>query len=169
MPEPTPIILYDPEFSISDMAPTTPAYVSLKCLMSHIEMTPDVSTVEITTSCGIREYPGSVKWTLRATLYHSFDPDGTNEVLTAAVEGGVPVDFKVIPSAGKPVSATNPLFYGQLIPQPFAPLSGDVGDASSFDFEWSIVGWGQVPLQSDVDPPVVTAAAATKTKAPAPA
>jgi len=175
MAEPAPVILYDPEFSLSDMAPTTPAYASLKCLMSHIEMTPDVTVVEVKTSCGVKEYPGTIKWTLKASLYHSFDPEGTNAVLTAAVEGGVPVDFKVIPSAGKAVSATNPLYYGQLIPQPFAPLSGDVGDASSFDLEWSIVGWASVPLTSDVDPPVVTASAArtskatTTTKEPAPA
>jgi hypothetical protein len=126
--------------------------------MSHIEITPDVTTVEIKTSCGVKEYPGTVKWSLRASLYHSFDPEGTNEVLTAAVEGGVPVDFQVIPSAGKPVSATNPVFTGQLIPQPFSPLSGDVGDGSSFDFEWSVIGWGNVPTQSDTAPAVAATA-----------
>lgn len=171
MPEPAPVILYSPELSISDMAPTTPAYVSLRCLMSHIEMTPEVSTVEVKTACGIREYPGTVKWTLKASLYHSFDPVGTNAVLTAAVEGEVPVDFKVIPNMNKPVGADNPLFYGQLIPQPFTPLSGDVGDASSFDLEWSITGWSTVPLTSETDPPVAReASTSSKTaKVPAPA
>jgi len=159
MAEPEPIILYNPDFSISDMAPTTPAYTSLKCLMSHIEMTPDVSTVEVKTACGTKEYPGTVKWTLKASLYHSFDPEGTNAVLTAAVESRAPVDFKVVPTTSKPVGADNPLFYGQLIPQPFTPLSGDIGDASSFDLEWSIVGWQLSPLTSDTDPPVATMAA----------
>lgn len=140
MAELQPIILTDPEFIVGG--------ASLKCVMSHIEMTPDVTTVEVKTACGTREYPGTLKWTLKASLYHSFDPLGTNEVLTAAVLADIPVDFAVIPSAGKPVSATNPRFSGQLIPQPFTPLSGDVGDASSFDLEWSISGWGRTPTTS---------------------
>lgn len=133
-----PIILTDPELTISGK--------TLRCLMSHVEMNPDVSTVEVKTACGVKEYPGTIKWSLKATLYHSFDPDGTNEVLTAAVSGGVPVPFTVIPSAGKPISTTNPQFTGNLIPQPFTPLAGDVGDASSLDFEWSITGWTNLPV-----------------------
>jgi len=74
MAELQPVILVDPELTISG--------VSLKCLLSHVELNPDVSTVEITTACGIRTYPGTLKWTLNASLYHSFDPQGTNEVLT---------------------------------------------------------------------------------------
>lgn len=142
MAEPAPVILYNPDLTIDG--------TTLKCLMSHIELNPDVTTVEVKTSCGIREYPGSVKWTLNASLYHSFDPDGTNEVLTAAVEAGVPVPFTVLPSSTKPISATNPEYTGMLIPQPFAPISGDVGDASSFDLEWSIVGWTTVPTTNIV-------------------
>lgn len=138
MPEPAPVILYNPEFTVDD--------TSLRCLMSHIEMTPDVTLVEVKTACGIKEYPGTVKWTLKASLYHSFDPVGTNAVLTAAVDAKVPVPFTVKASADV-VSATNPEFYGELIPQPFPPLSGDVGDASSFDLEWSISGWVLSPLQ----------------------
>ncbi len=135
-----PLILVDPELIISG--------ASLKCVMSHVEITPDVSTIEIKTSCGVRDYPGTIKWGLKASLYHTFDPEGTNEVLTAAVEANVPVAFSVIPSAGKPISATNPAYVGELIPQPFTPLAGDVGDASSFDLEWSIKGWLTVPVTS---------------------
>jgi hypothetical protein len=150
-----PLILIDPELIIDGS--------SLKCVMSHIEMTPDVSTIEIKTSCGVREYPGTIKWTLKASLYHTYDPEGTNEVLTAAVEAGVPVQFSVIPSAGKPVSATNPEYTGDLIPQPFTPLSGDVGDASSFDLEWSISGWTTVPVTNTTPLPLATGTA-TETK-----
>ena len=151
--EPTPVILYNPELTIND--------VSLKCLMSHVELNPDVTTIEIKTSCGIREYPGSVKWTLKASLYHSFDVDGTNEVLTAAVEGGVPVPFTVVPSSSKPISATNPEYTGELIPQPFTPLSGDVGDSSSVDLEWSIIGWTTVPTTNIVPAAPLAAEAVT--------
>lgn len=142
MADPTPVILYNPDLTINGK--------TLLCLMSHVEINPDVSTVEIKTSCGVKEYPGTVKWTLKASLYHSFDPDATNEVLTAAVEGKVPVPFTVLPSSSNPVSSTNPEYTGELIPRPFTPLSGDVGDASSFDLEWSITGWGLVPLTTTV-------------------
>lgn len=152
MAELEPIILVDPELIISG--------TSLKCLMSHVEFTPDVSTVEVKTACGVRDYPGTLKWTLKASLYHNFDPDGTNDVLTAAVEGGVPVSFEVIPSAGKPVSATNPSFVGELIPQPFTPLAGDVGDASSLDLEWSIKGWGSTPTTNITGATAATGATA---------
>ena len=151
----TPVILVNPVLTIDD--------VPLECLMSHVEITPDVTTIEVKTSCGVKEYPGTVKWTLKASLYHSFDVGGTNEVLTAAVEGGVPVPFTVVPSSDV-VSATNPEYTGDLIPQPFTPISGDVGDASSFDLEWSITGWGNTPTTNIV--PGAADAAATK-KAPA--
>ena len=152
MAELQPLILVNPILTI-DGAP-------LECLMSHIELTPDVTTIEVKTSCGVREYPGTVKWTLKAHLYHSHDPAGTNETLTAAVEGGVPVPFTVVPSSD-PISATNPEYTGELIPQPFTPISGDVGDASSFDLEWSIVGWGNVPV-TNIVPEAAAAAAATE-------
>lgn len=147
-----PIILTDPELIISG--------VSLRCAMSHVEITPDVTTVEVKTACGTKEYPGTLKWTLNASLYHSFDPQATNEVLTAAVVGAVPVPFSVVPSAGKAISATNPAFVGNLVPQPFSPLAGDVGDASSVDLEWSITGWGTVPTLSTT-PVAIAATGAT--------
>jgi len=53
MAEPEPIILYSPSLTINA--------VELKCLMSHIELNPDVSTVEVKTACGTKEYPGTVK------------------------------------------------------------------------------------------------------------
>lgn len=157
MPDLNPVILVDPELTISGS--------SLKCVMSHVEMTPDVTLIEVKTSCGVREYPGTLKWTLKASLYHSYDPEGTNEVLTAAVEGGVPVAFTVIPSAGNPVGPLNPEYSGELIPQPFTPLAGDVGDASSFDLEWSISGWGVTPTMSIT--PVAGRAAKSKATADA--
>jgi hypothetical protein len=138
MADPEPVILYSPSLTISGS--------ELKCLLSHIELNPDVSTVEVKTACGIREYPGTVKWTLKASLYHSFDPEATNEVLTAAVAGRVPVPFTVLPNSNQPISATNPEYTGDLIPQPFTPLSGDIGDSSSVDLEWSISGWLDVPV-----------------------
>ena len=160
MADPEPVILYNPDLTINGK--------TLRCELSHIEMNPDVSTVEVKTACGIKEYPGTVKWTLKASLYHSFDPLGTNEVLTAAVAAAAAVPFTVLPSSSKPISATNPQFYGSLIPQPFTPLSGDVGDASSFDLEWSITGWTTVPI-TNIVPVAGDQAAAAEEPAGAPA
>lgn len=157
--EPEPVILYSPSLTIDGH--------ELKCLLSHIELNPDVSTVEVKTGCGTKEYPGTVKWTLKASLYHSFDPEGTNEVLTAAVSGRVPVDFAVLPNSNQPISATNPEYTGMLIPQPFTPLSGDIGDSSSFDLEWSISGWLDVPTTNIVPPAGLTAEAPVEEPAPA--
>ena len=143
--EPEPVILYSPSLTISG--------TELKCLMSHVELNPDVSTVEVKTACGTKEYPGTIKWKLKVSLYHSFDPEGTNEVLTAAVAGRAPVPFTVLPNSSQPISDTNPEFTGDLIPQPFTPLSGDIGDASSVDLEWSISGWLDVPTTNIVPGP----------------
>lgn len=137
MADPDPLILSNPDLTIGGE--------TLRCLMSHIEIVPDVTTIEVKTSCGVREYPGTVKWSLKASLYHSFDPVGTNKILTDAVTAAVPVAFTVTPVQNVAVSATNPQYTGEVIPQPFTPIAGDVGDASSFDLEWSIIGWGNTP------------------------
>jgi hypothetical protein len=91
-----------------------------------------------------------VKWSLVATFYQSFDPDATEEVLSAAVALGVPTPFEVIPYKSQPVSATNPLFSGMVIPQPYAPINGDAGDASNVEIEWSMDG---APVKSIVPVP----------------
>jgi hypothetical protein len=54
----------------------------------------------------------------------------------------------VLPKSNTPISPTNPQYYGSVIPRPFTPLSGDVGDSSSFDLEWSISGWLDVPTKT---------------------
>jgi hypothetical protein len=157
MAELQPIILINPVLTIDG--------TDLKCFLSHVELTPDVTTVEIKTSCGVKDYPGSVKWSLKATLYHNNEVGGTNETLTAAVEGGVPVPFTVTPSSDL-VSATNPEYTGDLVPQPFTPLSGDVGDASSVDLEWSIIGWGKTPTTNIVPGGAAAAASSSSPRTP---
>ena len=45
-----------------------------------------------------------------------------------------------MPYKSQPVSATNPEWSGELIPQPYAPINGDAGDASTVELEWSLDG-----------------------------
>ena len=88
MAEPLPLILTDASLKIDG--------TELACLANHIELTPDVTITTLDTMCGSRDYPGTVKWSLLATLYQSFDADATEEVLSAAVDGGVPVPFEIL-------------------------------------------------------------------------
>jgi hypothetical protein len=139
MAEPLPLILDDASLKIAP-GPAPAVLVELACLTNHIELTPDVAVTTLDTMCGSRDYPGSVKWSLIATLYQSFDPEATEEVLSAALAGGVPVAFEIVPRKSQPVSATNPRFYGEVIPQPYSPINGDAGDASTVELDWSLSG-----------------------------
>jgi hypothetical protein len=135
--EPIPLILDNAGLKIND--------VELACLTNHVELSPDVAITTLETFCGSRDYPGNVKWSLVATLYQSFDPDATEEVLSAAVEGGVPVTYEIVGRRSQPVSETNPSWSGMVIPQPYAPINGDAGDVSTVDLDWSTTG---TPLKS---------------------
>lgn len=151
---PRPLILDDADLLIGADELTLE---SLGCTLNHIELNPDVTMVTLTTMCGEVDYPGTIKWTLSATLYQSFDPGATEEVLSAAVDGGVPVFYKIVPRKSEPVSATNPIWKGQLIPQPYSPISGDAGGESTIELEWACTG---TPEKAIVDPPVAQGAAA---------
>ena len=136
---PTPLIMDDVSLKISEDG-TEVNLKELACVANHIELTPDVSVTTLDTMCGSVDYPGAVKWSLVATLYQSFDPDATEEVLSAAVAFDGPVAFEIIPRKSDPVSATNPSWSGMLIPQPYAPINGDAGDASTVELEWAVDG-----------------------------
>ena len=129
---PKPLILDNADLQIDG--------ASLACVVNHLELSPDVSVITLTSMCGEVDYPGVVKWSLVATLYQSFDPAATEEILSAAVDGGVPVQFAILARRDDPISATNPAWYGQVIPQPYSPINGDAGAESTIDLEWSVVG-----------------------------
>ena len=144
--EPTPLILDNAGLKIA----LDDVLTELAGVTNHIELSPDVSTTTLTTMCGEVDYPGVTKWSLVATLYQSFDPGFTEEVLSAAVDGGVPVAFEVIGRRDTVVSATNPKWSGEVIPKAYAPINGDAGDVSTIDLEGSVVG---APVKSIVPGP----------------
>lgn len=139
-PVPNPVILDNASVMIDGQA--------LDCLVNHVEIAPDTALTTLDTLCGSRDYPGITKWNLVLTLYQSFDAGATEEVLSGAVAGGVPVTFAVLPDKGAPIGPTNPEFTGEVIPRPYSPINGDAGDASSIDLEWSMTG----PPAKDVAP-----------------
>ena len=137
MTQHNPLILTDPSIKISKTGDET-GLTELACDASHVELTPDTTTTTVDTFCGSRDYPGVTKWTLNMTLVQSFDPDATEEVLSAAVELGTDVPFEIIPVKSLPVSATNPSWTGMVRPAPYAPINGDAGDVSNVEIEWAV-------------------------------
>ena len=136
---PNPVILDDALVQISSDE-TAANLAELACVANHVELSPDVTITTLDTMCGSVDYPGAVKWALILTLYQSFDPGATEEILSAALESGGPVMFAIAGSKTDPPSATNPVWSGLVIPQPYAPINGDAGDASLVEIEWSVSG-----------------------------
>ncbi len=138
-PEYMPLILTNASLQIST-DDTAANLAELACVLNHIEISPDVNVTTLDTMCGSKDYPGTVKWALVATLYQSLDPGGTEDTLEAAVSFGAPVMFAVMGYRDKPPAADNPVWSGLCIPKPYAPINGDAGDGSQIELEWSIVG-----------------------------
>lgn len=152
MAEPLPLILTDASLKLSDDG-TEAGLTELACVANHIELSPDTTITTLDTMCGSRDYPGTVKWALLATLYQSFDPAATEEVLSAAMAAyradGSLCPFEIIPYKSQPIGPTNPSWSGELIPQDYSPINGDAGDASTVELEWSLAA---PPVKSTTPP-----------------
>jgi len=123
----------------------TDAYVeigggNLSCLGMNVSIEPENKPIELVTFCGIKDYPGPVKWHIKAKLAQAFDPGATFPILKAALDAynasGTLCPFKVRPYKSRAVGPTNPSFEGNAIPQPFAYFGGDAGAASEVDIDW---------------------------------
>jgi hypothetical protein len=140
-----PHLLVDPTPPVANPVIMTDAYVeiggaNLSCLGLEVHIEPENKPVEITTFCGVKDYPGPVKWHLKAKLSQSFDVGATDDTLSGALDAyvtaGTLVDFKVRPYQSRPVGPTNPSFEGQAIPQPYEYFGGVAGAASEVDVDW---------------------------------
>jgi hypothetical protein len=137
--EPLPLILTDASLKLSTDG-TEANLVELACVASHIELMPDTTVTTVDTMCGSVDYAGVTKWHLTATLVQSFDPQATEETLSAIIDFGGPVAFEVVGYKSQPVSATNPAWTGLVDPRPYAPISGDAGAVSEVAIEWGVIG-----------------------------
>ena len=135
----------------------TDAYVeigtaNLSCLGLEVSIEPENKPVELTTFCGVKDYPGPVKWHFKAKLVQSFTAGATHETLQAALDeyatSGTSCPFRVRAYKSQAVSATNPSFEGTAIPQPYTLFGGAAGSASEVDLDWTM----------DSEPDVVTVA-----------
>ena len=139
MSVPLPLILDDAGIKLGDGAEPE-VLAELACVANHVELAPDTAVTTLDTMCGSIDYPGAVKWSLVLTLYQSFDPGATEDVLSAAVAAGGPVGFELVGYKSKPVGPENPQWSGQVIPQAYPPINGDAGDASTIELEWAVLG-----------------------------
>jgi hypothetical protein len=150
-PVATPLILNDAYFELGG--------VNLRCLVQHLEVSPENKPVTVTSFCAETDYPGVTKWHLRVTFYQSFDTGATFATLQAAynayVASGATVNFKARPYSSRIAAANNPIISGQAIPQPFDYLIGDAGAASQVQIDWNLTGF------PTVDTGAVTATGAT--------
>ena len=147
----SPLILNDAYFELIG--------VNLRCLVQHLEVSPENKVVTVTSFCSETDYPGVTKWHLRVTFYQSFDPGAVYDTLNAAYQAyqasGTPAAFKARPYSSRLPAANNPIISGFAIPQPFDIITGDAGAASQVQIDWNLT---QVPA---VDHGSVTATGAT--------
>jgi len=150
-PTASPLILNDAYFELGG--------VNLRCLVQHLEISPENKPVTVTSFCAETDYPGVTKWHLRVTFYQSFDAGATFATLNAAynsyVASGASVNFKARAYSSRVASASNPIISGQAIPQPFDYLNGDAGAAAQIQIDWNLTAF------PTVDSGAVTATGAT--------
>jgi hypothetical protein len=135
VPEPTsiaPVMMTDAYIEIGA--------ANLSCLGLEVSIEPENSPITQTTFCGAKDYPGVVKWHFKAKLAQDFSAGSTDATLTAALDAyastSALVPFKVRPYKSRAISATNPSFEGNAIPQPYAVFGGAAGSASEVDIDW---------------------------------
>ena len=139
----------DPPALAAETVMMTDAYVqigdaNLSCVGMEVALEPENKPIEQTTFCGVRDYPGPVKWHFKAKLAQSWSPGATHQTLRAALTeyaaDGTPVTFRVRSHKSRPISATNPSFEGAMIPQPYTIFGGAAGAGSEVDIDWIMDG-----------------------------
>jgi hypothetical protein len=130
-----PLILNDAYFELSG--------VNLRCSVKHLEAGfPEVKQVTITTFCSETDYPGAVKWHLKAKFSQDFTTGSVFQTLQAAYASyqatGTPAVWRARPHASLVASVNNPIVSGLAIPQPIMPFGGDAGANSEVDIDWNL-------------------------------
>jgi hypothetical protein len=127
---------------------------NLRCLATNVSVEPELSPITLTTFCGVKDYPGPVKWHFKVTLAQSFDVGATDEILAKALADyqadGTLADFKVRAYTARPISATNPSIEGHAIPQEYVIFGGDAGAASTVEVDWVL---DSPPVRVTTPPP----------------
>jgi hypothetical protein len=145
-PPPTanPLILNDCYFELTG--------VNLRCLVKHLEITPENKPVTVTSFCSEVDWPGTTKWHLRVTFFQSYDAGAVYATLQAAyaayVANSQPAQFRARPYSSRAAGAANPWISGYALPQPFPLLVGDAAAASECQVDWTLTAAPTVDLGS---------------------
>ena len=59
--------------------------INLKCLAESVTLEPENKPIEVTTFCGVQDFPGPVKWHFKAKFVQSFGDGGTDAALNTAL------------------------------------------------------------------------------------
>jgi len=139
LPEPTamaPVMMTDAYIEIGGAT----GGANLSCLGMSVSIEPENKPIELTTFCGVKDYPGPVKWHFKAKLAQDFSAGSTDATLQAALQAyetaGTLCPFKVRPYKSRAVGVTNPSIEGLAIPQPYTIFGGDAGNPSEVDIDW---------------------------------
>jgi IPT/TIG domain-containing protein len=132
---------------------------NLSCLATSVSLEPEDNPITVTTFCGVKEYPGPVKWHFRARILQSFEPGATFETLKKALDGwaaaSTPVVYKVRAYKSRPVAEDNPEFFGEAVPKPFVYFGGDAGNPSEVELDWIMTEEPQINTALAGTPPLV--------------
>jgi hypothetical protein len=146
-----PFILIKPKLLIGP----TGSEVEYECGANEVDASPDQSSNDVETFCGVFTSYKPAKWTVTVTALQSFGAAGLWNNLRPFVNTVQP--FLIIPDGAQPVSADNIAMQGEAFIPEFSYLKAPVGEASEFDFVLAVQG---IPDFIDT-PPVGTQSAPT--------
>lgn len=141
MADVAPFIIDKPSLKIlAAVAPDTVpvAEVELQCTGRGLEVTVDQDETELTTFCGTYTTYGKERWTVTLQAYTSFGTQGLWTLCRPLV--GHEITFELLPQGDAAVSVDNPLMTGRAMVKAFPFLTGEQGDASEVDVEFSVQG-----------------------------
>lgn len=133
---------------------TAPDTVNFECAASELEVSPEQDETTTETFCGSYTTYKPETWTITATVYPSYGPDGLWNNLRPLV--GQTVEYVVRPSRDDAVSETNPEMTGTGIVKAFAFYMGAAGEPTSFDLEIACQGtpsWSYTPVVGTLSAP----------------
>jgi predicted secreted protein len=115
--------------------------------INSVDLTPFVQKVEVSLSkekvdvtamgASAKQYlPGLGDDSISVTFFQSFGASEVNATLQPLYASGSQFPIQVIPN-GTAISSTNPAFSGTMSMYDYTPISGQVGDASTMDVEFT--------------------------------
>lgn len=112
--------------------------VDLTQFVQKVEVSLSKEKVDVTAmGASAKQYlPGLGDDTISVTFFQGFAAGEVNATLQPLYSSGSQFPVQVIPN-GTAISSTNPAFNGTMSLYDYTPISGQVGDASTMDVEFT--------------------------------